>query len=103
MSSSLIDVIRQHAPTPTGPSASPARLDDPHDLLTALARVPDPRDPRGVRYRLASLPAVPGGAVRAGGGPCGATSAGAAARAPAAGIRLGFPGGIPALTTLWRL
>jgi hypothetical protein len=27
-------------------------------LLQALAKVPDPRDPRGVRYRLATLLAI---------------------------------------------
>src|SRR4051812_43811062 len=89
MSSSLIDVIRQHAPTPTGPSASPARLDDPHELLTALARGPDPRDPRGVRYRLASLLAVAVCAVLAGAGTFAAITDWAADL-------------IPALTTLWR-
>ncbi|WP_232430558.1 transposase family protein [Salinispora pacifica] len=36
-------------------------------LLTALARVPDPRDPRGVRYSLASVLAVAVCAVMAGG------------------------------------
>src|SRR4051794_24634989 len=102
MSSSLIDVIRQHAPTPTGPSASPARLDDPHELLTALARVPDPRDPRGVRYRLASLLAVAVCAVLAGAGTFAAITDWAADLDPAAGIRLGFTGRIPAPTTLWR-
>ncbi|WP_051942250.1 transposase family protein [Streptacidiphilus rugosus] len=30
----------------------------PDGLLRALARVPDPRDPRGVRYRLATLLAI---------------------------------------------
>src|SRR3954471_12202424 len=96
MSSSLIDVIRQHAPTPTGPSASPARLDDPHDLLTALARVPDPRDPRGVRYRLASLLAVAVCAVLAGAGTFAAITDWAADLDPAAGIRLGVTGRVPA-------
>jgi predicted transposase YbfD/YdcC len=39
----------------------------PDGLLQALARVPDPRDPRGVRYRLATLLAI---------GVCAMTSAG---------------------------
>jgi hypothetical protein len=30
----------------------------PHGLLEALPQVPDPRDPRGVRYRLAAVLAV---------------------------------------------
>ncbi|MEU9095646.1 transposase family protein [Streptomyces sp. NPDC087901] len=39
----------------------------PSGLLDALARVPDPRSPRGVRFRLATLLAV---------GVCALTSAG---------------------------
>ncbi|MGI5180285.1 transposase family protein [Dactylosporangium sp. CA-152071] len=66
MPSSLIDVIRQHAPTPTGLTAPP-RVDEPDGLLSALARVPDPRDRRGIRYSLASLLAVAVCAVLAGG------------------------------------
>jgi hypothetical protein len=103
MSSSLIDVIGQHVATPTGPSALPARLGEPHDLLTALARVPDPRDPRGVRYSLAGLLAVAVCAVLAGAGTFAAITDWAADLDPAAGIRLGFTGRIPALTTRWRL
>jgi predicted transposase YbfD/YdcC len=103
MSSSLIDVIGQHVAAPTGPGALPARLDEPHDLLTALARVPDPRDPRGVRYCLAGLLAVAVCAVLAGAGTFAAITDWAADLDPAAGTRLGFTGRIPALSTLWRL
>jgi predicted transposase YbfD/YdcC len=103
MSSSLIDVIRQHVAAPTGPSVLLGRLDEPHDLLTALARVPDPRDPRGVRYSLAGLLAVAVCAVLAGAGTFAAITDWAADLDSAAGIRLGFTGRIPALTTLWRL
>ncbi len=42
MSSSLIEVIRQHAPAPT--DSRPAG-GETYGLMTALARVPDPRDP----------------------------------------------------------
>ncbi|GAA3733876.1 hypothetical protein GCM10022225_15230 [Plantactinospora mayteni] len=63
MPSSLIDVIRQHAPAPT--DSWPAGR-EAYGLLTALARVPDPRDPRGVRYPLTSVLAVAGCAVMAG-------------------------------------
>src|SRR3954466_15683255 len=101
MSSSLIDVIRQHAPTPTGPSASPAPLDDPHDLLTALARVPDPRDPRGMRYRLASLLAVAVCAVLAGAGTFAAITDWAADLDPAARGRPGVTRRGPAPPPPW--
>ncbi|WP_121401019.1 transposase family protein [Micromonospora sp. M71_S20] len=63
MSSSLIDVIRQYAPAPSG--ATPAGRES-YGLLAALARVPDPRDPRGIRYPLASVLAVAVCAVMAG-------------------------------------
>ncbi|MFV2019341.1 transposase family protein [Micromonospora sp. LOL_023] len=63
MSSSLIDVIRQHAPAPSG--TMPADR-EAYGLLEALARVPDPRDPRGVRYPLASVLAAAVCAVVAG-------------------------------------
>jgi hypothetical protein len=103
MPSSLIDVIRQQVAIPSGPSAVPARLDEPHDLLTALARVPDPRDPRGVRCSLAGLLAVAVCTVLAGAGTFAAIIDWAGDLDPAAGTRLGFTGRIPALTTLWRL
>src|SRR5215210_5077933 len=46
---------------------TPARADQAqHDLLGVLGRVPDPRDPRGVRYPLPGLLAVAVCAVLAG-------------------------------------
>ncbi|GAB3864003.1 hypothetical protein GCM10029963_73670 [Micromonospora andamanensis] len=63
MSSSLIDVIRQHAPAPSDSSTAGGAE---FGLLEALARVPDPRDPRGIRYPLASVLAVAVCAVMAG-------------------------------------
>lgn len=63
MSSSLIDVIRLHAPAPPDSSTAGGEA---FGLLEALARVPDPRDPRGVRYPLASVLAVAVCAVMAG-------------------------------------
>jgi hypothetical protein len=93
MSSSLIDVIRQHVAAPTGPSVLLGRLDEPHDLLTALARVPDPRDPRGVRYSLAGLLAVAVCAVLAGAGTFAAITDWAADLDPAAGSGSGSPAG----------
>ncbi|WP_432835743.1 transposase family protein [Dactylosporangium sp. CA-092794] len=65
MPSSLIDVIRQHVPTAASLTMA-ARVEEPCVLLAALARVPDPRDRRGIRYSLASLLAVAVCAVLAG-------------------------------------
>src|SRR5256885_355931 len=57
MPSSLIATLRSNLPTDID---VPARLgeDDQRNLLHALVAVPDPRDRRGVRYRLTSLLAV---------------------------------------------
>ena len=102
MPSSLIDVIRQHAPTPTG-LITARRADEPYGLLAALTRVPDPRDRRGIRYPLASLLAVAVCAVLAGAVTFAAITDWADDLDPAAGRRLGFTGRVPVLTTLWRL
>lgn len=72
-------------------------------LLEALAEVPDPRDPRGIRYRLVSLLAVAVCAVLAGA----VTFAAVVdwmedldeSDLPALGLTRGRPAG----TTLWRL
>lgn len=102
MPSSLIDVIRQHTPTPTGLMMA-RRADEPYGLLAALTRVPDPRDRRGIRYPLASLLAVAVCAVLAGAVTFAAITDWADDLDPAAGRRLGFTGRVPVLTTLWRL
>jgi predicted transposase YbfD/YdcC len=102
MPSSLIDMIRQHAPTPTNLTVPP-RVDEPCGLLAALARVPDPRDRRGIRYSLASLLAVAVCAVLAGATTFAAITDWASDLDPATGTRLGFTSRIPVLTTLWRL
>ena len=53
MSSSPIAVILEHRPTDT---TSPKAVTDSErqGSLTALSAVPDPRDPRGIRYPLVS-------------------------------------------------
>jgi predicted transposase YbfD/YdcC len=101
MPSSLIDVIRQHAPTPTG-TIAPVKADR-YELLAALSAVPDPRDPRGIRYPLASVLAIAVCAVLAGATTFTAITDWAADLDPAAWIRLGFTGRIPVLSTVWRL
>ncbi len=65
MASSLITAL-----TVTTPDATTAPIpitDGEHNsLLSALAKVPDPRDPRGVRYPLSAVLAVAVCAVMAG-------------------------------------
>ena len=61
MSSSLITVLRPHPDVPTAVDEAAQ-----HGLLQVLAAIPDPRDPRGVRYQLTSLLAVAVCAVLAG-------------------------------------
>ncbi|WP_432838453.1 ISAs1 family transposase [Dactylosporangium sp. CA-092794] len=102
MPSSLIDVIRQHVPTAASLTMA-ARVEQPRGLLAALARVPDPRDRRGIRYSLASLLAVAVCAVLAGAVTFAAIMDWADDLDPAAGRRLGFTGRVPVLSTLWRL
>lgn len=56
-------LVTPSSPTPVAPAAAPSLtpagpLVVPPGLLDSLARVPDPRDRRGVRFRLATLLAV---------------------------------------------
>lgn len=52
--------------SPKAAASKPERAGHVTDLMTALGRVPDPRDPRGVRYPLAGMLAVAVCAVVAG-------------------------------------
>jgi predicted transposase YbfD/YdcC len=72
-------------------------------LLAALAAVPDPRDPRGVRYPLASLLAVAVCAVLAGAVTFAAIADWARDLDSSAWARLGFSTRLPAASTVWRL
>jgi predicted transposase YbfD/YdcC len=102
MSSSPIDALLQHRPTDSAP---PIAVTDGEQqgLLAALSAVPDPRDPRGVRYPLTSLLAVAVCAVLAGAATFAAMADWAADLDPPAWARLGFTGRVPAATTVWRL
>jgi predicted transposase YbfD/YdcC len=51
---------------PSSPKITTVLPAHAEDLMSALARVPDPRDPRGVRYPLAGMLAVAVSAVMAG-------------------------------------
>ena len=89
--------------TPTDTPTRPVTEGEQAGLLRALAAMPDPRSPRGLRYPLAGLLTVAVCAVMAG-----ATSVTAIADwlhdlDDIARARLGFRRGVPATTTMWRL
>lgn len=52
--------------SPKAAASTPVRAEHVTDLMTVLSTVPDPRDPRGVRYPLAGMLTVVVGAVLAG-------------------------------------
>jgi hypothetical protein len=101
MPSSLITAL---CPNPAAVSTVPDVLDadEQRNLLHALAAVPDPRSPRGVRYRLTSLLAVAVCAVLAGAATFAAMADWAADLDTTARLRLGFAGPIPVGSTVWR-
>lgn len=102
MASSLISALTVTTPgTDTPPR--PVTDGEHGGLLAAVRLIPDPRNPRGVRYPLATLLTVAVCAVLAG-----ATSFAAIADwlydlDEPAQVRLGFTRGVPAGTTVWRL
>src|SRR5438046_9054955 len=102
MSSSLITTLRSNLPVDLRCSADLGEHEQ-RNLLHALAAVPDPRDRRGVRYRLSSLLAVAVCAVLAGAATFAAIADWAADLDPALRLRLGFTGAIPAGSTVWRV
>jgi predicted transposase YbfD/YdcC len=102
MTSSPIPVLAVAA-CATGTSLTPVTEGEQTGLLQALAAVPDPRDPRGVRYRLAGLLAVAVCATLAGAQTFAAIADWLHDLDDAGRARLGFTGGVPAGTTVWRL
>jgi hypothetical protein len=102
MPSSLIDALAQNRAADVDvPAALTDR--DQHGLLEALSAVPDPRDPRGVRYSLTSLLAVAVCAVLAGATTFAAIADWACDLDPPARRKPGFTAAIPAGTTVWRI
>jgi predicted transposase YbfD/YdcC len=102
MASSLIPALT--VTTPTGYLTTPAVTDGERGgLVLALAGVPDPRDPRGVRYPLTALLAVAVCAVLAGASSFAAITDWLHDLDDQMQARLGFTRGIPAGTTVWRL
>jgi predicted transposase YbfD/YdcC len=72
-------------------------------LIHALSAIPDPRDPRGIRYPLSALLAVAVCAVLAGASSFAAITDWLYDLDEPARDRLGFDRGVPAGTTVWRL
>jgi predicted transposase YbfD/YdcC len=109
MPSSPIAVLLPHGPVtcvdPAPESAAPAAVSDHEQpgLLAVLAAMPDPRDPRGVRYPLASVLAVAVCAVLAGAVTFAAIADWVRDLDAAAWARLGFTKRIPVASTVWRL
>jgi len=84
--------------------SDPAVAEAPPDgLLDALAQVPDPRDPRGIRYPLAPVLAIAVCAMLAGARSYAAVAEWAADAPPRLRARLGLPGAVPDLATIWRV
>jgi hypothetical protein len=102
MASSLISALAVAAPASISP-AVPVTDGEHGGLLHALAAVPDPRDPRGVRYPLTSLLAVAVCAVPAGASSFAAITDWLHDLDEHAQDRLGFTRGIPVGSTVWRL
>lgn len=102
MASSLIPALTVTAPAGHAP---PAHVTEGErgGLMRALTAVPDPRDPRGVRYPLTALLAVAVCAVLAGASSFAAITDWLHDLDEQMHARLGFTRGIPAGTTVWRL
>jgi predicted transposase YbfD/YdcC len=102
MASSLITALT--VTTPQATTAPGTVTDGEHNsLLAALSNVPDPRDPRGIRYPLSAVLAVAVCAVMAGASSFTAITDWLHDLDDHARIRLGFSDGVPAGTTMWRL
>src|SRR3954447_25611466 len=101
MPSSLITALTVTTPSGGSPAA-PITEGEHGGLLDALAKVPDPRDPRGIRYPLSALLTVAVCAVLAGASSFAAISDWLQDLDGHTRDRLGFDR-IPAGTTIWRL
>ena len=72
-------------------------------MLEALAQVPDPRDPRGVRYGLVPVLAVAVCATLSGARSYAAIAEWAGDAGPELQAGLGLPGAVPDPVTVWRV
>jgi predicted transposase YbfD/YdcC len=102
MASSLITALS--VTTPRTITAPVLVTDGEQDgLLDALTKVPDPRDPRGIRYPLSAVLTVAVCAVMVGASSFAAITDWLHDLDEHARARLGFGAGVPAGTTMWRL
>lgn len=102
MPSSLIECLTDTLPA-AGAASTQLTVSERRGLLEVLAVVPDPRDPRGVRYPLASLLAVAVCAVLAGAVTFAAIADWMDDLAETDLPLVGLTGGKPVATTIWRL
>jgi len=91
------------ATVPVGVARSELTERDRESLLAALARVPDPRDPRGVRYPIVAMLTVVVCAMLAGARSYAAIGEWSADLSAARRAALGFTGRAPGPVTIWRL
>jgi predicted transposase YbfD/YdcC len=89
--------------TPADTAVHPVTDGERTSLLEAVAAVPDPRSPRGLRYPLAGLLAVAVCAVMAGASSMTAIADWLHDLDDITRARLGFVRAVPATTTMWRL
>ena len=102
MASSLIPALAVTTLVAEIPS-TPVTKGEYGGLLQALTEIPDPRDPRGVRYPLAGLLAVAVCAVLAGASSFAAITDWLHDLDEQTRDRLGFKRGVPVGMTVWRL
>lgn len=102
MASSLITTLTVTSPQATD-LPTPITDSEQGGLLNALTKVPDPRDPRGIRYPLSAVLTVAVCAVMAGASSFAAITDWLHDLDEHARLRLGFDDAIPAGTTMWRL
>jgi len=95
--------LPQSATVPVGVARSELTERDRESLLAALARVPDPRDPRGVRYPIVAMLTVVVCAMLAGARSYAAIGEWSADLSAARRAALGLPGRAPGPVTIWRL
>ena len=101
MASSLITALTVTTPATSRPP-TPVTGGEHGGLLAALSKVPDPRDPRGIRYPLSGLLTVAVCAVMAGASSFAAISDWLHDLDEQARERLGFAR-VPVGTTVWRV
>src|SRR5665647_2302441 len=98
-------VLDERFPLPGAVPVAPLEVTegDRESLLTALGRVPDPRDPRGVRYPIVAMLTVVVCAMLAGARSYAAIGEWCADLDATDRRDLGFTGKVPGPVTIWRL